>query len=155
MVNLCRYWVAELPYDELRRSNTIVGSAYFCIWQWVVLMILANVFIAILCDAYADVIAEVEAEGEEDALAKLFQSLPLDRKYLTNKFGKIMSKFKVFGQLDADKDGRLDASEIAEGLSISKNAANDIVEQFDVDDDGQLDEKEYAQWLKHKEEENV
>merc|ERR1719319_1575680 len=67
MVNLVRFTIAEPPYDELRNSNKALGSLYFGVWGLVMLLILANVFIAILCDAYADVIGEVEEEEAEAA----------------------------------------------------------------------------------------
>jgi len=148
-MNLLRYFITELPYDDLRNSNRKFGSIYFCAFQWVIMLIMANVFIAILCDAYADVIAEVDAAGEKEEFSKLFAGAI----GLKDRFGKIMKKIKSFAHLDKDKDGKLSAKELAQGLGVTQTAANSMIDHFDTDDDGQLDKEEYAEWVKSKKEE--
>merc|ERR1719300_1316118 len=67
---------------------------------------------------------------------------------LKDRFGKIMKKIKTFTHLDKNRDGRLNAEELADGLKITKTAANSMIDHFDTDDDGQLDKEEYAEWVK-------
>jgi len=136
MVNLVRFTIAEPPYDELRNSNKALGSLYFVVWGLVMLLILANVFIAILCDAYADVIGEME-EDDTPSLLKMFEGL--------------IRRIRNFRKLDVDHDGQLSEGEIAEAMHVSKNQAHDIIEQYDVNHDGKLDQSEYTEMIKDKE----
>ena len=69
VANLGRYIIGDLDYAVLVESNRSLGSAFYFMWGVLILLILANVFIAILSDSYATV-AEDFVE-EEDIFAKL------------------------------------------------------------------------------------
>ena len=59
VLNLFRFMTGDMDYYELASSSVILGSVYFCLWGIVILLMLANVFIAILTDAYGVVRQEV------------------------------------------------------------------------------------------------
>ena len=135
MVNLVRFTIAEPPYDELRNSNKALGSLYFVVWGLVMLLILANVFIAILCDAYADVIGEME-DDDTPSFLKMFEGL--------------IRRIRSFRRIDRDHDGQLAAGEIADAMQVSKQKAASIIRDFDANADGQLARAEYEQMVKGK-----
>ena len=64
MANMIRYTVAELDYTELSGSSSLAGSAYYFGWSLLMLLVLANVFVAILSEAYVRVAERFEDEKE-------------------------------------------------------------------------------------------
>jgi len=54
------------PFEELTESHRTWGSIYFSLWGVLMLLILANVFIAILSNAYEVVFAELRENDDED-----------------------------------------------------------------------------------------
>ena len=151
IVNLMRYTVTDLDYQKLRESNKFLGSFYYCAWSILMILILANVFIAILSDAYATI------SNETDDEEKLFQSLKrhvakslkamrqnskILNKVLTWKRRSVQSIFK---QTDKNDDGQLSSKEVAQVLQIKKEKADEIIQQFDKDGDNLLNEEEVHQ----------
>jgi hypothetical protein len=59
-VSLFRSIVGEMDYEALQQSSRVFGPLYFIVFQVMVLLILVNVFLAIMNDAYSFV-------KEEDA----------------------------------------------------------------------------------------
>jgi len=54
---------------------------------------------------------------------------------------------EFFFGLDASKDGKLSASEIASGLRLPLDQAQELLSRFDVDHDGSIDADEFALML--------
>merc|ERR1712129_125697 len=72
ILNLMRYTVTDLDYEKLRNSNKFLGSLYYILWSILMILILANVFIAILSDAYSTISNE---EDEEDLIDSIKRNL--------------------------------------------------------------------------------
>ena len=52
ILNLVRYTVTDMDVQLLTNSSLIIGPIFFVFWSLLMILILANVFIAILSDAY-------------------------------------------------------------------------------------------------------
>merc|ERR1719461_1225846 len=63
----------DVDYDKLAESSTIYGSIFYCSWGVIMLLILANVFIAILCDAYVEV-KKLGAGEDEQSIFNLLRT---------------------------------------------------------------------------------
>lgn len=61
--NLIRYIVSDMNFEELSHSNSLVGSFFYTIWTILMLLIMSNVFIAILSNSY-DAISNQFDESE-------------------------------------------------------------------------------------------
>lgn len=139
IINLFRYTVTEMDYDSLKQSNVTAGTIYYITWTLLMLLILVNVFIAILSDGFSDAQQEKNESQEESVLPLMFlRSIP-------KKFRGIL-----FGLLDENKDGLLDKSEIAKAHGINEDEAAEIIERFDKDNDGKFDEKEFNEFYESK-----
>merc|ERR1712154_389366 len=141
ILNLMRYTVTELDYVSIRNSNRFLGNFFYVIWSVLMILILANVFIAILSEAYATISTETDDEGE--IFTKLKQHLKESVQSIQNgKKFKHMSLGKIFKQADKNNDGKLSDTEIAEAMNIEKDEAQNIISEFDQDGDNKLNKKE-------------
>jgi len=135
--NLFRYLVTDMNYEELSGSSVMVGNIFYCLWNLMMIIVLANVFIAILCDAYSEVVTEL-AEKEErmkkfgvkvsmmDKIRRSFMSSPKRFSSLYNNDGKI-----------------IDAQRIVKKLRISEDEAKLMINKYDKTGDGKLTLEEY------------
>merc|ERR1712154_195084 len=101
------------------------------------LLILVNVFIAILSDAYAAVAADL---NEDESPGNPFGAF-------TNKLREAMRKnvdekmdLETF---DSDDDGKVSAEELANATGIMVDKAKEIIAGYDDNDDGMLDSGEF------------
>ena len=62
ILNLTRFTITDMNFAALVASNRFLGSSYFVIWSILILLILTNVFIAILSNAYSSVSAQYNKE---------------------------------------------------------------------------------------------
>ena len=62
IANSIRYLVANMSFQELVKSDRVAGPIFFTIWGVTIVLILANVFIAILSEAYASLQDEIDKE---------------------------------------------------------------------------------------------
>lgn len=139
IINLFRYTVTEMDYDALNQANVTAGTIYYMTWTLLMLLILVNVFIAILSDGFAEAQEEKEQSNEESVLPFLFiKSMP-------NVFRKML-----FDMIDVNKDGLLDKSEIAKNEGITEEEAANQIKEFDKDNDGKLDEAEFDNFYESK-----
>lgn len=139
IVNLFRYTVTEMDYDALKQSNVTAGTIYYITWTLLMLLILVNVFIAILSDGFSDAQEEKNQNQEESVLPLMFiKSIP-------KSFRKIL-----FSVLDENNDGFLDKGEIARAQGVSEDQAAKIIEQFDKNNDGKVDEQEFNEFYENK-----
>merc|ERR1740123_846692 len=132
-LNLFRFLIGDIDYEPLAASSTIYGSIFYCSFGVVMLLILANVFIAILCDAYV----EVKKKGEDENEKSLGDILSTPFKNLT-KWMKVRS----------DDDGRICADELAQCANISRMAAKQFISAYDKNGDGTLTRKEFLRLKK-------
>ena len=143
--NLIRFTVTEMDYDALTNSNRMLGNMFYVVWSILMIMILANVFIAILSEAYAS-ISDDEDDGQP-ILRRLTSSINSRIHHLKHSiaapFGwNSKSTLSVFNQTDSNRDGRLDTNEIADALNLDDRGAEDIIDRFDEDGDHQLNQQE-------------
>jgi len=139
IINLFRYTVTEMDYDALNQANVTAGTIYYMTWTLLMLLILVNVFIAILSDGFAEAQEEKTQSQEESVLPLLFM------KSMPNVIRKM-----VFDMIDDDKDGYLDKSEIAKNQGITEAEAARQIEAFDKDNDGKLSVKEFDKFYDSK-----
>merc|ERR1711920_905944 len=139
IINLFRYTVTEMDYDALNQANVTAGTIYYMTWTLLMLLILVNVFIAILSDGFAEAQEEKTQSQEESVLPLLFM------KSMPNVIRNM-----VFNMIDDDKDGYLDKSEIAKNQGITEEEAAKQIEAFDTDHDGKLDDKEFDNFYDSK-----
>merc|ERR1712038_356881 len=77
--NMVRFTISEMDYDKLTVSSRLWGSFFYFVWSLLMLLILANVFIAILSEAYSQVAAD---SAETAQPVNFFGKL---RKSITNR----------------------------------------------------------------------
>jgi hypothetical protein len=134
-----------LDYDELAQANIVFGPMFYILYYVTVLLVLVNVFLAILNDAYSRVREEDEASGEDQAqgplsggVAAIFNSIR--GKPLTNK--------ALTAALDSSvTDGSCNLEELKAVLRKAKIANPDeiavqLMSEFDVNGDQSLDAEE-------------
>eukprot|EP01083_Nonionella_stella_P166068 554074_1 len=93
-----------------------------------------------------NIIAQYDVDGDGMLDPQEFeqlkqQILEQQRQNMTD----LISYTQDHNQFDADNDGRIDASELAQACNISLLEAQNIIAQYDVDGDGQLDPQEFEQ----------
>lgn len=125
--NLIQYLLTDMDIESLMNSNKYIGNIYYIVWSLVMILVLSNVFIAILCDAYSEVqeelkesCAKFDVEG-----AKFF-------KRFTSRFSKI----------NKDGDRFVDAKELKAGCNVNAEVAEEIIKKY-AGEDGKLDHEEY------------
>merc|ERR1719419_1793014 len=65
LMNLVIASVDDIDYDAMYRSNRPLATAFSFVWVFSMMMILINVFIAILLDAYTDLKEEKDEEAKK------------------------------------------------------------------------------------------
>lgn len=123
--NLLQYVVADMDLDELMKSNKYIGNIYYIMWSLLMIMVLSNVFIAILCNAYSEVQDELK-----NSLVKI--EIPG-----LEMFSKLGLNFNVF---NANKDDIVDKEEL--GAIFGNETAKELMEKYGGDD-GVLDKQEF------------
>ena len=71
MFNMCRFVLVDMDYDALTRSSPNWGAVFYFIWSLLMLLVLANVFIAILTEAYSEVQMDLTDEDDLDIVGML------------------------------------------------------------------------------------
>lgn len=172
IINLVRFLISDLEYDTLTESSVVWGSIFYCLWGIVMILILANVFIAILTDAYMEVQKQrTESEniqfgallrgapkelmkgasgavsgavsGMTSTISRIGKTLSLDtRMKLTSKWSG-KSVNDAFDETDKDHDGNISESELAAAANISKVEAREVIKSRDIDGDHRLQQAEF------------
>jgi len=138
--NLFRYIVTDMDYEELNASNTFVGNLFYILWNIMMIVILVNVLIAILCDAYAEV-------TEEAALHANTGSMTM-RGFLTGIQNRMKSIFSWgMKETDRNNDGRITKRELALRLNVDTNAAQKVMDKYDPDKNGYLEEEQFVRMM--------
>ena len=83
ILNLVRYAVTDMDLEKLTDSSLVVGPIFFVLWSLLMILILANVFIAIMCDAY-------------NAVNDTHKDEPLGFNFGLNSILKRVKKFGTF-----------------------------------------------------------
>jgi len=139
IMNLFRYTVTEMNYDALKQSNVTAGTIFWITWTLLMILILVNVFIAILSDGFAEAQEEKREAEEESVLPLMFmRSIP-------GPFRKIL-----FGLIDENKDGYIDKKEMAKAYGVSEEQGAKIIADADTNKDGKLDEEEFDRFYANK-----
>lgn len=163
MISLVSALVGSLEYDPIVESSRIFGVIYFIVFQFSMILILVNVFLAIMNDAYAVVHQEVKNAPIEDTDA-------LGIRGMKNFVGSIFHKKKNNSVLDSNGDQIITPKEVEEfvsrmgttngviteeevmtslekaGMSAeqAKLKAAELFEKYDEDNSGVLDSAEQA-----------
>eukprot|EP01084_Bolivina_argentea_P084993 153644_1 len=136
MSNMVRFTLVDMDYKALSLSSRMWGSLFYFCWSLLMLLILANVFIAILTEAYSQVQMELTDDDKIDlnflgmgpAIAKIRETI---------------AKTVTHQAYDEDGDGLVSAQELADQTGVSLKRAEEVVKQYDVDGDGLLDQTEF------------
>ena len=121
--NMLRYTVTQMDYTQLSQSSRLWGSGYYFFWSLLMLLVLANVFIAILAEAYTRVIDTFDPDSKLGA--GLFG--------LRSAMSKVANVIKSFGapvrheDIDADGDGQVTAEELARKYGLTVDEAKDYI----------------------------
>ena len=136
ILNLVRYAVTDMDLEKLTDSSLVVGPIFFVLWSLLMILILANVFIAIMCDAY-------------NAVNDTHKDEPLGFNFGLNSILKRVKKFGTFfsnsfSSLDRDNDGTVNRRELVKSTGLNKRDAQLVIDTFDRDNDNKLDKHEFA-----------
>jgi len=140
IINLFRYTVTEMDYDALKQSNVTAGTIYYITWMLLMILILVNVFIAILSDGFSEAQDEKRSgDGEgESLLVVFFRSIPEPFRNM------------IFRTIDENNDGHLDKKEIAKVCDVSEEQGAQLIASADTNKDGKLDEEEFQKFFDNR-----
>merc|ERR1719499_768270 len=122
-------------------SSRLWGSFFYFVWSLLMLLILANVFIAILSEAYANVAADLQENAKSPS--KFFGKI---KRKFTSRMGKFKEELEA---MDEDGDGVITAEELAEATNVPLERAKEVIAENDQDGNGTLDISEFGR-LKEK-----
>jgi hypothetical protein len=143
--NMMRFVVSELPYENLANSSRTFGSAYFVLWSLLMALVLANVFIALLSEAYGEVRSELQKKPDEG-----FFGLFNGRVEKMSKYVKSLANGRM-ADVDADGDGQVDVKELMQKTEWPEAKARAFIDKYDVDGNGTLSTQEWNIMQKHGE----
>jgi len=123
--NLLQYLVADMDLDALMRSSRYIGNIYYVLWSLLMIMVLSNVFIAILCNAYSEVQDELKNSNVQIHIPgmELFSKLGLN-----------------FGALNVNEDDKVDRKELS--AVFGAETAEELIKKYGGED-GVLDQTEF------------
>merc|ERR1719181_162609 len=144
LLTLFRSFVGDLDYDKLADASPAYGPAFYILYYITVLLVLLNVFLAILNDAYTAV-REEDQNSENDrhamngGLSSVFNAIR----------GKPTQTKHMVSALDAtlEDDDYCDLDEMKEvmrkhGVPKPDEVAMQMMKDFDTNGDGRLDAEE-------------
>jgi len=137
MSNMVRFTLVDMDYPALTVSARLWGSLFYFAWSLLMLLILANVFIAILSEAYS----QVQMELTEDDKISFGVGGVLER--IREGIRQRITQNVQHDVIDEDHDGKISAAELAKATGVTEERAVEIIAAHDVDGDGQLDEEEF------------
>jgi len=112
IANLIQYLVTDMDVNILMDSNRWLGNVYYIVWSMIMILVLSNVFIAILCDAYSEVQKELK---------------DVSVKTKTSFFGR-------FNWVTGSKVGQLDVDELKAGCKRNQDEGKKLLEEYCGDD---------------------
>ena len=147
--SLIRFLVSEMDIDSLTSVNPVVGSLFFCLWGVMMILILSNVFIAIISAAYEEVAEELKGEnlGFLSATRALASSMKISHAFQHKRNMKIVSlilKDIKVEELNPDQNNEVTiesilnhpkCAEYRETHKISETAVKDILTKI-IDKNG-------------------
>ena len=104
------------------------------------ILILANVFIAILSDAYNAINTE-----QKDEKLNISKNLSKTYKNFINTIKRNLS-LGSFSSIDKDKNGQIDAVELKEATGLQQKDAEMVINIFDTNNDGNLNKEEMIEF---------
>ena len=141
--NMIRFAVTPMDYDALTESSLLSGGVYYFVWSLLMLLILSNVFIAILAQAYTEIVEEFAVDDEDD---NPFEFLTNAKKSLSNLLSinlKGKTAAEQFKTIDANPDGKITGDELAKATGLDRETAAKLIKEYDANGDGELDLKEF------------
>jgi len=156
IMNLMRYTITDMDREALTSSNRYLGNMFYVGWSVLMILILANVFIAILSEAYATISTD---DDEEELFSRFTGTLKNAIIRVSDKLDQGVMKglvdwarkstSSIFQENDDNHDGKLSRSELADAFQVEKCKVDQLIDQYDEDGDHQLD-KEEVESLKHQ-----
>ncbi|GHP05451.1 polycystic kidney disease 2-like 1 [Pycnococcus provasolii] len=147
--------LGDFDYAAIYDSNKVMAPLLFYLLQVVMFFILLNMFLAIICDAYADVKGN---QSEEDL--NFYSNL---KDQLLDKISNLVTRKRAIKDLtedilasDRNVDGLIDEDELKEVLKdnpkayeiLNSRGAKDLLAKYDVNQDGVLDKAEMSAILR-------
>ena len=130
ILNLIRYTVSEMDLEKLTDSSLVIGPMFFVIWSLLMILILANVFIAIMCDAYNGLNDKDDKFNVRQlSFSSIFKPI---KDFLSNPFSFY----------DTNNDGKLSKTELTQISGMNEKNAQMVIDIFDKNNDKHLDEDE-------------
>mmetsp|Transcript_18147 Transcript_18147/g.59274 ORF Transcript_18147/g.59274 Transcript_18147/m.59274 type:complete len:1019 (-) Transcript_18147:50-3106(-) len=152
---LMRSLLGDFDYGALSDANSALAPILFYFFNALVFMVLLNMFLAIICDSFAEVKGN---QSEEDLLfySKLKDQIVQQLGQMLNRRKRIQDLAADISAADTDMDQLIDESELAAALKDNPRAyeilqaegAKELLKKYDVSGDGVLDKAEMTQILK-------
>jgi len=152
IMNLMRYTITDMDREALTSSNRYLGNMFYVGWSVLMILILANVFIAILSEAYATISSD---DDEEELFSRFTGTFKKAIVRFSDKLDKgVMSGLarwarrstdSIFREDDTNRDGKLSRNELAEAFHVEKSKVDQLIDQYDEDGDHQLGPEEVEQ----------
>jgi Ca2+-binding EF-hand superfamily protein len=148
LISLFQFVLGIFDYEKLYKSNRILAPALFGAFAILVILILMNIFLAIINDGFAVV---SERQKQAHSLTGLFRSL-FYKKVLRRQFDQMMHDIgdaatlqnteALMAKMDANGDSYLDAGELEQLLRQTRLyehfTVKELIQRFDSDGDGKL-----------------
>lgn len=155
LLSLFQMVLGIFDYDELWESNRILAPLLFTMFVILVVLILMNIFLAILNDAFA---AVSERQKRAQNLGGIFKAL-FFKKVLRRQMDEMLADIDkaatlhnneaLMDKIDYNGDGFLDAGELEQLLRQTKLyehfSVKELMQRFDTDGDGKLSGNEIAE----------
>jgi hypothetical protein len=144
----------DFDYEAISSANRVLGPLFFFSWMLYAAIILLNMAIAIISEAFVHVLESDIALGDVDDMWDYMNELDLVKKVkkLAGLEEKVDNILHSFHELDADNDHNVTKQELqtyvtkhqAEMSALDVTDAEGIMQRFDADGSGNLDEKEIS-----------
>jgi hypothetical protein len=142
----------DFDYEAISSANRVLGPLFFFSWMLYAAIILLNMAIAIISEAFVHVLESDIALGDVDDMWDYMHELDLVKKVkkLAGLEEKVDNILHSLHELDADNDHNVTKKELqtyvakhqAEMIALDVTDADEIMQKFDADGSGNLDEQE-------------
>ena len=152
---LMRLTLGDFDYQAMADTNSIMAPLLFYLFVTFVFMILLNMFLAIITDAYAEV-KEEESEEDVNFYANLAKSAGNQISKLFGQRNKVSQLVSELKSSDKNQDDLVDIEELKEALKdypkalllLETEGPMELLAKYDVNADGVLDKEEMTSILK-------